>query len=243
VAVESGGPGRSVAGIRPALRAALAALAVALLAGCGALAVPGTAPNVPPPPGKQPTSGDVAQARARLGHLAVAPARGSGYQRTADFGPSWVLDADHNGCRQRDDVLRRDLTGVRTSGRCIVVSGTLHDPYTGKTVTFAKSDAAKVQVDHVYPLGLAWRHGAAGWPQQRRVQFANDLANLLATTGSANDRKSDKGPGEWLPDNHGFWCAYAVRYIDVSAQYTLSISAADRSALTSALSTCPRPTQ
>jgi len=194
-----------------------------------------------PPPGKQPGAGEVAQASTELGHLAVAPARGSGYERTADFGPAWVLDADHNGCRQRDDALRRDLTGVRTSGRCIVLAGTLDDPYTGTTVRFAKADAAKVQIDHVYPLSLAWRHGAAGWPQQRRVAFANDLANLLATTAAANNRKSDHGPGEWLPPNHGFWCAYAVRYVSVAARYGLSVSAADRTALDTALRTCPSP--
>jgi hypothetical protein len=193
----------------------------------------------PPPPGKQPTAAQVGQARGQLAHLFVAPARGSGYRRTAQFGPAWVLDADHNGCRQRDDVLRRDLTGIRTSGRCIVVAGTLSDPYTGTSVRFAKADAAEVQVDHVYPLGLAWRHGAASWPQQRRVEFANDLANLLATSADANNTKSDHGPGEWLPPNHGFWCAYAVRYIALAARYTLSISTADRTALSTALSTCP----
>ena len=224
---------------RVAVVAAALALASVGLGACGALPVhdvPGQ--DVAPPPGQQPTGSQVGQSRNQLAHLAVAPARGSGYRRTADFGPAWVLDADHNGCRQRDDVLRRDLTGVRTRGRCIVVAGTLRDPYTGGTAAFTKADAAQVQVDHVYPLGLAWRHGAAGWPQQRRIEFANDLANLLATTAAANDSKSDQGPGEWMPSNRGFWCAYAVRYIGVAARYRLSISAADRTALTSALATC-----
>ena len=230
-------------------RLVLAGVALALAAaGCDALpsTLPGQAPgavNQAPPPGQQPTGAQAGQARTQLAHLAIAPERGSGYQRTTNFGPAWVLDADHNGCRQRDDVLRRDLTGVRTKGRCVVVSGTLRDPYTGRTVNFTKADAAEVQVDHLYPLALAWRHGAATWPQQRRVQFANDLANLIATSGSANDSKSDKGPGEWMPPNHGFWCAYAVRYIAVSARYALSISAGDRATLTRALASCPKDHQ
>jgi len=200
------------------------------VAGCGS---PAQAPAVDPPP-----PGAVAAARTELRHLAVAPARGGGYQRTADFGPAWSLDSDRDGCRQRDDVLRRDLGAVQTRGRCTVIVGTLHDPYTGSTVQFTKAHADQVQIDHVYPLGLAWRHGAAGWPQQRRVQFANDLDNLVATSGAANQTKSDQGPGEWMP-RHQYWCAYAVRYIGVASRYALSISAADLTALTNALGTCP----
>jgi hypothetical protein len=213
---------------RVAVSVAMVALAVA---GC-------TVPTTQVPATNVPAPRSIAQARQELGTLSVAPARGSGYQRTDDFGSAWVLDADHNGCRQRDDVLRRDLVAPQTRGRCIVVAGTLHDPYTGRTVPFAKARADEVQVDHVYPLGLAWRHGAASWPQQRRVQFANDLANLLATSAAANQKKSDHGPGEWMPRRQ-YWCAYAVRYIGVADRYALSISAADRSALTSALGTCP----
>jgi Protein of unknown function (DUF1524) len=218
-------------------RTRLGAVLVAVALGVGGCVL--AAQDTPPPAKAQPTANQIAAARTQIGQLAVAPARGGGYQRTNDFGPAWVLDADHNGCRQRDDVLRRDLTAVQTKGRCIVTAGMLSDPYTGDSVQFTKSDAAEVQVDHVYPLGLAWRHGAARWPQQRRVEFANDLANLVATSAQANNRKSDHGPGEWLPPNHGFWCAYAVRYIGVAAKYGLSVSAPDRTALSTALRTCP----
>jgi hypothetical protein len=52
---------------------------------------------------------------------------GSGYSR-AQFGPAWA-DTDHNGCDQRNDVLQRDLAGVRLKigSRCLVASGVLHD--------------------------------------------------------------------------------------------------------------------
>lgn len=191
--------------------------------------------------GEHPLAGRSATTRQQLDHLTVAPAADAGrYQRTTQFGSAWTLDSDRNGCRQRDDVLRRDLTAVRTSGRCTVVAGTLQDPYTGKTVQFSKAHAAAVQVDHVYPLGLAWRHGAAGWPQQRRVQFANDLdLNLIAVDGPTNESKGDKGPGQWLPPRRDEWCDYAERYVRVAAAYDLSITAADRKALITAFITCP----
>lgn len=98
-----------------------------------------------------------------LARLVVKPlALARGYSR-AQFGPAWA-DTDHNGCDQRNDVLQRDLTGVRlkTGSRCIVASGVLHDPYTGKTVLFVRgaktSDA--VQIDHLVALDDAWQTGA-----------------------------------------------------------------------------------
>jgi hypothetical protein len=72
--------------------------------------------------------------------------------------PAWA-DVDRNGCDQRNDVLRRDLTEVQaregTHG-CVVIGGMLDDPYTGATVPFEKADAAQVPIDHVVPLSAAW---------------------------------------------------------------------------------------
>jgi hypothetical protein len=51
---------------------------------------------------------------------------------------------------------------------CVVVSGTLHDPYTGTFIPFSKADASAVQIDHLYPLAQAYDMGAAGWSQDRR---------------------------------------------------------------------------
>ena len=63
-------------------------------------------------------------------------------------------DVDHNGCDTRNDILNRDLTGVRHKWRthnCVVKSGKLHDPYTGKDIKFkkGKKTSTAVQIDHV----------------------------------------------------------------------------------------------
>jgi 5-methylcytosine-specific restriction endonuclease McrA len=160
------------------------------------------------------------------------------YRRVAQFGAAWSLDSDRDGCRQRDDVLRRDLRDVVSAGRCAVTAGTLTDPYTGRTIKYDRAHATAVQVDHVYPLGLAWRHGAAEWPQRRRVEFANDLANLVATTAAANQSKGDKGPGQWMPPARSGWCGYATRYVGVAVRYRLSVTATDRRRLAEALVLC-----
>ncbi len=179
----------------------------------------------------------VARARTQLARLTVAAERDGGYERVRDFGPAWSVDLDRNGCGARDDILRRDLTQVRLRGRCTVVAGVLADPYTGRTVTFSKSEAAKVQIDHVVPLGAAWSRGARDWPQATRERFANDPANLLATTGSANQSKSDRGPARWLP-REAYRCAYAVRWIEVSAAYRLAVTPPDKASLTTLLARC-----
>jgi hypothetical protein len=227
----------------------LAAAGLAALVACAALqsggigGSPGAAPGHPSgPTAGGPTApvrpADAATARAELGRLPVAAPQPAGYQRTRDFGSAWSYDFDHNGCRERDDVLRRDLTGVQLRNRCTVVSGVLADPYTGRTVRFTKQDAGQVQIDHVYPLAAAWAHGARSWSAAQRLHFANDPANLLATSGTANESKGDGTPAEWQP-RAGFRCAYAVRYVSVATRYRLTVSAADRGALSGMLSGCP----
>lgn len=208
-------------------------------AGCSelpALGVP--APTPESTAGTQVPPAEAAAAKTQLSRLKVAAARPGGYQRTRDFGPAWSVDVDRNGCGTRDDILRRDLTEVELRGRCTVVAGVLADPYTGRTVTFAKADADAVQIDHLVPLSAAWSLGARDWRQDQRERFANDPLNLLATTASANLGKGDDTPAEWLP-RPAYRCAYAVRWVQVSARYRLIVTPADRVTLTALLAGCP----
>jgi len=91
---------------------------------------------------KAPAAG-ASPAAALLEKLPVkGPAPKTGYQRS-QFGPAWSDDVPvsggRNGCDQRNDVLRRDLSGVvlkpGTHG-CVVLSGTLVDPYSGKRIDY-----------------------------------------------------------------------------------------------------------
>jgi hypothetical protein len=214
--------------------------AVVAVAGCDGLPAIGT-------PTPRPTAtraadavppAQVAAAKTQLAHLGTARERPGGYQRTRDFGPAWSVDVDRNGCGTRDDILRRDLEAVQLRGRCTVVAGVLRDPYTGRTVAFAKADADEVQIDHLVPLAAAWALGARDWPQNQRERFANDPVNLQATTAAANQGKGDDTPAEWLP-RQGYRCAYAVRWVQVSSRYRLVVTPADRATLTALLAGCP----
>jgi Protein of unknown function (DUF1524)/Excalibur calcium-binding domain len=169
----------------------------------------------------------------------------TGYDR-ARFGQAWA-DTDRNGCDTRNDVLRRDLTAYTlksgTHG-CLVLRGTLHDPYTGTSIAFVRgpSTSNAVQVDHVVALADAWQKGAQPWSDQRRTGFANDPLNLLAVDGPTNLRKGDADAATWLPPRRSSRCAYVARQVAVKHAYALSVTVAERDAMVRVLETCPQQT-
>lgn len=123
---------------------------------------------------------------------------------------------------------------------CVVEAGTLQDPYTGATIHFTKAQATEVQIDHVYPLALAWDMGAAGWSLEQRTRFATDPLNLNAVDGSSNESKGDQGPGEWMPINRAYRCTYVQRFLQVAIAYHLPITSADESSIAHTAATCPK---
>jgi hypothetical protein len=52
----------------------------------------------------------------------------------------------------RETVLKRDGTDVKSDDKCKATSGTWYSPYDGKTLT----DASAVDIDHMVPLKNAW---------------------------------------------------------------------------------------
>ncbi|HEU5158903.1 MAG TPA: HNH endonuclease family protein [Streptosporangiaceae bacterium] len=211
---------------------ATTAISVAVTAGCTvAQPLPEETPT-----GHSESAGDAAKARKELADLRVAaPGGDAGYARDR-FGQRWK-DTDHNGCDTRNDILARDLDDVTKRGRCVVVGGRLDDPYTGRDVTFVKARAIEVQIDHIYPLALAWRMGADDWTEDKRADFANDRDNLLAVWGRPNQQKGDSGPSEWRP-RKAYQCRYAIKFVDVAAEYDLAVLAADHDALDAMLDRC-----
>lgn len=162
-----------------------------------------------------------------------APCYVDKYEREPQFGKAWV-DVDQDGCATREQVLERDMKDVKKKG-CKVVSGTLEDPYTGKTI----SDRSKVDIDHVIPLALAWDTGADQWSQGKRVAFANDLnVNLIASDAVANQQdKKDKTLSEWEPETD-YTCTYTIKYVVALSDYGLPITPDDYKAAKRNLDSC-----
>ncbi len=187
-----------------------------------------------------------AQTGMALATLATLPVKGRAPKTSYDrslFGQAWA-DVDRNGCDTRNDVLRRDLTAyVLKAGThgCVVLSGTLHDPYTARTIVFVRGQttSAMVQVDHVVALSDAWQKGAQQLSVESRRALANDSLNLMAVDGLTNQRKSDGDAATWLPPNKPFRCSYAARQVAVKAKYRLWVTSPERDALGRILATCP----
>src|SRR5215468_6217563 len=131
---------------RAAAWVAAAVVLGGLATGCDIAAEPGSQSPGGGPAGPAPATvapGPPGSARTLLAELPVrGRAAKTGYDR-AEFGSAWA-DSDHNGCDTRDDVLARDLAGETFrpgTHRCVVLTGRLADPYTGRTIAFSKTRA------------------------------------------------------------------------------------------------------
>ena len=166
----------------------------------------------------------------------------TGYTR-AQFGQTWA-DVDRNGCDTRNDILKRDLTAEvfkEKTRECVVLSGTLIDPFSGETINFVRGNTSsmEVQIDHVVALSNAWQTGAFKLSIKERTAFANDPLNLLAVKGRLNSQKGDGDAATWLPPLKSYRCDYVARQIAVKIKYRLWFTAPEKEAMVRILKSCP----
>lgn len=166
----------------------------------------------------------------------------TGYARSL-FSDGW---GNINGCDTRNFILKRDLTSItwRTGENCLVATGVLQDPYTGRRIDFVRGvrTSLAVQIDHVVAVSDAWQKGAQQLSSQSRYAFYNDPLNLLAVDGPSNESKGDGDAATWLPPNKGYRCAYVARQVAVKAKYRLWVTSAEKDAIARVLATCPKQT-
>ncbi|MBO2450026.1 HNH endonuclease [Actinomadura barringtoniae] len=228
-------PEPSPAGGSPSASPSPSAAASAPASAYATVTPPTAASGFPPAP---------ATAKSELATLVEARNRDSEHYQRGAFGPGWSGEGHYpklpGGCEARDEVLRRDLTGVKAGdrNRCIIFSGTLTDPFTGAVHPYSRYKPSQIQIDHVVALGAAWRSGASTWTQERRVQFANDIDDMLAVDKRANQDKSSKTPDQWKPQRSS-WCSYASRWVGIKKRYGLSVTTQEKAALGEMLGACP----
>ncbi|WP_324590040.1 DUF1524 domain-containing protein [Citricoccus sp.] len=247
------------------LGAAAAVLAVLVTTGCGpdsasssqpapqtvtVTATPSesTSPTPTASAAEAPANGavpDDSDTQTAVAVLADLPIKGrapkTGYDRDL-FGQPWA-DVDRNGCDTRNDILNRDLdveSHKPGTDNCVVLTGTLEDPYTATTIDFQRGQDTSddVQIDHVVALSDAWQKGAQQITAAQRVAFANDPLNLLAVDGPTNAKKGDADAATWLPPNRPYRCDYVARQIAVKAKYELWITQPEHDAMAKVLATC-----
>ena len=153
------------------------------------------------------------------------------------YGNGWNIVT---GCDMRNIILNRDLDKAVVDNKCNVTSGVLNDPYTGKIINFTRGGGTSgaVQIDHVVALSDAWQKGAQLLTLDKRIKLANDPLELLAVDGGANLEKSDSDAASWLPPNKLFRCQYVARQIAVKQKYSLWITDAEHSIMSTVLSNC-----
>jgi len=189
----------------------------------GASPAGATPPNIP----------SAATAQSRLNSLtAAAESHASSYDR--ELFPHWITIT--GSCNTREQVLKRDGTGVVVNSSCAPTSGSWRSPYDGATWT----NPSDIDIDHMVPLAEAWQSGAWDWTTAQRQTYANDLGGpeLWAVTDNVNQSKSDQDPATWQPPLSSFRCTYARAWIQVKWYYNLSVDSAEKSALNGMLATC-----
>lgn len=187
------------------------------------------------------TVADSLLARDVLENLAVQEKDTSTKYYRKLFYDSWGATA--SGCSTREAILLRDLKDVSLEG-CKVQSGTLEDPYTGKTINFQRGQdtSSDVQIDHVVALSNAWATGAFAFDEDKRYEISQDPLNLLAVDGPANQEKSDQDASDWLPPNQAFQCQYVARQISVKYKYNLWVTPREKQKMQEVLQNCPDET-
>ena len=189
---------------------------------------------IPAPAGATPPNiPSYSTAVSRLGALTVASeSHQASYDR--DLFPHWITIS--GTCNTREQVLKRDGSGVVVNSACYPTSGSWFSPYDGATWT----DPADVDIDHMVPLAEAWASGAWAWTTPQRQAYANDLGGpeLWAVTDNVNQSKGDRDPAEWQPPRSSFRCTYARAWIQVKWYYHLSVDSSEKSAIQGMLATC-----
>jgi len=192
-----------------------------------------------PVPAADATTTVKGTALALLARVRSAPEHPAGYARSAFV--IWI-DADHDGCDTRREVLiAESTTRTRVGAHCAISGGTWRSAYDGKTTR----NASAFDIDHLVPLKEAWDSGAWRWTAARRKAYANDLGDartLRAVSASTNRSKADRDLAQWLPPAVSFRCTYVTEWVAVKVRWGLTADAAERAAAKRILSGCPART-
>lgn len=139
-------------------------------------------------------------------------------------------------CNTREVIVIDSGKNVKTDpkNKCRAVSGKWVSPFDNKKFT----DASKMDLDHVIPLGYAATHGGNSWSKAKKEKYANDFGHLLLVSAHSNRSKGAKGPGSYMPPNKNYWCSYSEIWIKTTSKYKLWVGSKDKAKMKEGLSKC-----
>jgi len=178
--------------------------------------------------------------RTAVQHLKVAPqSHASSYDRERQFG-DWITQ--YGECDTRAVVLKAEsLKPTKQNEYCTILSGRWYSYYDGR---YYKSPyGGALQIDHTVPVENAWVSGAWRWTRATRVRFYNDLGDprsLVAVDRHDNEAKGASSPEEWMPA-HGR-CRYVRSWVAVKTRWRLTVTKAEKRALSSYAGRCANRT-
>jgi hypothetical protein len=78
------------------------------------------------------------------------------------------------------------------------------------------------------------------WAGKSNPSHENQQQNLIhyVVTDNVNQAKSDKSPDAWKPPLTSFYCTYSKSWIQVKSYWKLTITSAEKTALSSMLDFC-----
>nr|BFD88593.1 HNH endonuclease family protein [Streptomyces sp. Xyl84] len=174
--------------------------------------------------------------RDALAQLPVREENRTGYERSKF--KHWI-DADHDGCNTRAEVLKAEaVTAPEQGPNCRLTGGVWYSPYDDRYI----EGPSGLDIDHLVPLAEAWDSGASTWTPAEREAYANDLGDprdLIAVSAASNRSKADQDPSTWLPPAAGYHCTYATDWITDKTRWNLTIDTPEQTALAEALEQCP----
>lgn len=150
----------------------------------------------------------------------------------------WDFEVDYdNDCQStRQEILiltNRTETRYTNPRNCVVRTGEWLDEYTGKIFKVA----VKIDIDHVIPLMYAHTHGGDRWPQEKKLQFANDPLNIMLVERREIKKKRERGPDRYLPRKE-FQCDYAGMWQAIADNYDLDLETRDKNKIRKILDDC-----
>jgi hypothetical protein len=175
-----------------------------------------------------------------LDGITIAPEVNAEYDRDAMYG-DWA-EEDCVDTRARVLAAESLVPVTFNEAGCSVIEGLWYDPFTGQT--FTDPTFGKVQIDHLVPLKEAHQSGAHAWTDAKRRLYTNDMENpghLIAVHGGTNGSKGCRDPGEWMPPNLGFYCAYVNAWLAVKRKWGLAVDQQEADAIQEILADCDEP--